>query len=200
MNSKGKFRGQSAFALSAAASAFVLIALTGCRHEMYDQPRAKPLQASSFFKDGMSGRPLVVGTVPQGFLHSDDAFYDGLEGTNLVQEIPVPLTSALLARGQERYDIYCSVCHDRNGEGNGMVVQRGFPRPPSYDIPRLQQAPAGHLYRVITYGYGVMYPYAARVTPEDRWAIVAYIRALQLSHGTSLEKAELPAALKEAKR
>jgi mono/diheme cytochrome c family protein len=155
----------------------------GCRQEMHDQPRHKPLHASSFFNDGMSARPLLTGTVPRGFLHTNDAFYEGLVGTNLVEKIPVAVTTQLLERGRERYNIYCSVCHDLNGEGNGMVVQRGFPRPPSFHIERLRAAPAGHFYRVITHGYGVMYPYRSRVTPEDRWAITAYIRALQLSRG-----------------
>jgi mono/diheme cytochrome c family protein len=149
---------------------------------MYNQPGHKPLQASSFFKDGMSARPLPPGTVPRGFLQTNDLFYTGLQGTNLVEDIPLRVTREVLERGRERYNIYCSVCHDQNGEGNGMIVQRGFPRPPSYHIDRLRQAPAGHFYRVITYGYGVMYPYATRVAPEDRWAITAYIRALQLSH------------------
>jgi len=163
----------------------LLCSLCGCRREMYDQPGHKPLQASAFFTDGMSARPLPMGTIPRGFLRTNDVLYDGLQGTNLVEDIPVPVTKALIARGRERYDIYCSVCHDPNGEGNGMVVQRGFPRPPSYHIDRLRQAPAGHFYRVMTFGYGVMYPYATRVSPEDRWAITAYIRTLQLSHDSS---------------
>jgi mono/diheme cytochrome c family protein len=167
----------------------ILLLVAGCRKEMYDQPRHKPLQSSSFFKDGMSARPLLAGTVPRGFLRTNDALYEGLNGTNLVENIPLRITKELLTRGHERYNIYCSVCHDQNGDGNGMVVQRGFPRPPSYHIDRLRQAPAGHFYRVITYGYGVMYPYASRVSPEDRWAITAYIRALQLSHGASATEA-----------
>jgi mono/diheme cytochrome c family protein len=175
---------------------------TGCRQEMYDQPRHKPLHASAFFSDGMSARPLLAGTVPRGFLHTNDAVDEGLVGTNLVEEIPIPVTPQLLQRGQERYDIYCSVCHDQNGEGNGMIVQRGFPRPPSFHIERLRQAPAGHFFRVITHGYGVMYPYANRVAPEDRWSITAYIRALQLSHGAPIASLppDLRAQPKEAAR
>jgi len=161
---------------------FLLLA-AGCRQEMYDQPRHKPLRSSSFFNDGMSARPLLAGTVPRGFFRTNDAFDEGLVGTNLVQEIPVPLTNELLQRGQERYNIYCGVCHGLNGDGDGMIVQRGFPRPPSFHLERLCDAPAGHFYRAITYGYGVMYPYANRVAPEDRWAITAYLRALQLSQG-----------------
>ena len=178
------------------------VSATGCRQEMYDQPRHKPLHASAFFSDGMSARPLPAGTVPRGFLHTNDAVDEGLAGTNLVEEIPVRVTPQLLQRGQERYNIYCSVCHDQNGEGNGMIVQRGFPRPPSFHIDRLREAPAGHFFRVITHGYGVMYPYANRVAPEDRWAITAYIRALQLSHGAPVEtrRADLRGPVKEATR
>ena len=174
--------------------------VTGCRQEMYDQARHKPLHASSFFNDGMSARPLLAGTVPRGFLHTNDAFDEGLIGTNLVEEIPIPITHELLQRGQERYHIYCSVCHDLNGEGNGMVVQRGFPHPPSFHIPRLREAPVGHFYRVITQGYGVMYPYASRVAPQDRWAITAYLRALQLSHAPAELRTDSHAHLKEAAR
>jgi mono/diheme cytochrome c family protein len=190
----------SSFLFIAAMSVFALAA-TGCRQEMYDQPRHKPLGASAFFRDGMSARPLPAGTVPRGFLHTNDAFDEGLIGTNLVEDIPVPVTRELLQRGRERYDIYCSVCHDLNGEGNGMIAQRGFPRPPSFHVERLREAPVGHFYRVISHGYGVMYPYASRVAPEDRWAIIAYIRALQLSHATSAEpQADLRAPVKEARR
>jgi mono/diheme cytochrome c family protein len=158
---------------------FLAAACIGCRQEMYDQPRHKPLQASSFFQDGMSARPLVAGTVPRGFLRADDAIYRGAIGTNLVDSIPVPITAGLLERGEERYNIYCSVCHDARGDGHGAIVQHGFPQPPSFHLDRLRQAPAGHFYRVMTYGYGVMYPYAARISPQDRWAITAHIRALQ---------------------
>ncbi len=108
-------------------------------------------------------------------------------GTNLITEFPIPITRAVLERGQERFNIYCSVCHGRTGEGNGMIVQRGFPPPPSYHIDRLRKAPVGHLFDVMTRGYGVMYSYASRVEPSDRWAIAAYIRALQLSRHATLD-------------
>ncbi len=177
--------------ISSALIIFLLLtsacAAIGCRRAMFDQSRHKPLQGSSFFRDGMSARPLLAGTIPRGYLHTNEAFYNGLKGTNLIAELPMPLSRELLDRGRERYNIYCSVCHDLNGEGNGMIVQRGFPRPPSFHIERLRIAPVGHFYRVITYGYGVMYPYSARVPPEDRWAIVAYIRALQLSRNAPIE-------------
>jgi mono/diheme cytochrome c family protein len=130
----------------------------GCRQDMYNQPKVKPLAASPLFSDGAAARPLVPGTIPRDW-HG----------------------RALLERGRERFDIYCAVCHDRAGTGQGMIVQRGFPPPPSFHLDRLRAAPIGHFYDVITHGYGAMYPYAARVEPADRWAIAAYLRALQLS-------------------
>jgi mono/diheme cytochrome c family protein len=130
---------------------------------------------------------LPPGTIARGHLDEDEAFYTGKIGANLVNDFPVPITIAVLERGRERYDIYCSVCHGRTGEGNGMIVHRGFPAPPSYHIDRLRQAPPGYFFDVITRGYGVMYSYAARVEPADRWAIAAYIRALQLSRNARME-------------
>jgi cytochrome c553 len=168
----------------------VLLVLTpGCRRDMFNQPRYNPLSSSDFFPDGAGSRPLVPGTVARGHLEEDEAFYTGKVGTNLVETFPFPITRAVLDRGRERFDIYCSVCHGRTGDGNGMIVQRGFPMPPSYHIDRLRQAPAGHFVDVINQGYGVMYSYAARVEPADRWAIAAYIRALQLSHNAPLANA-----------
>jgi len=165
---------------------------SGCRRDMFDQPREKPLRASEFFKDKTSARPLVPNTVPRGYLQEDEQFFTGKIGTNLVATLPAALNRQLLERGRERFEIYCSVCHGRTGEGHGMIVQRGFPAPPAFDIERLRQAPIGHFFDVITHGYGVMYSYANRVEPEDRWAIAAYIRALQLSRSAKLEDA--PAA------
>jgi cytochrome c553 len=169
------------------APALIAMMIWGCRREMYDQPRNDPLEASKFFKNGAASRPLVPGTVARGHLNADQAFYYGMVGTNLVEEFPMPVTAQVLKRGRERYEIYCSVCHGATGDGNGMIPQRGYPHPPSYHIDRLRQAPVGHYYDVITHGYGVMYSYAARVEPKDRWAITAYIRALQLSHNSRLE-------------
>jgi hypothetical protein len=181
---------------------FVMLACAGCRHEMHDQPKSKPLEKSAFFENGSSARPLLAGTVPRGFLRTNNEFFEGLTGTNLVEEIPLKLTRKVLERGRERYEIYCSVCHGLTGEGNGMIVQRGFPQPPSFDVDRLREAPVGHFYGVITHGYGLMLPYATRVAPEDRWAIVAYIRGLQLSRAVTV--ADLPARerlkLQEAER
>jgi hypothetical protein len=165
----------------------VALAVVGCRRDMFHQPSSKPLETSRFFLDNhMASRPLVPHTVARGQLNSDEAFYTGMLGTNLIVTLPVSLNRELLERGRERYDIYCSPCHGRTGDGNGMIVQRGFPAPPSYHIDRLRNAPVGHFYDVITRGYGVMYSYAARVEPADRWAIAAYIRVLQQSQNTAL--------------
>jgi cytochrome c553 len=158
---------------------------TACRRDMFRQPRGNPLGPSDFFADGAASRPLPPHTVARGFLEDDDAFYKGMIGTNLVTEFPFPVTREVLEHGRDRFNIYCAPCHGRTGEGNGMIVQRGFPAPPSYHIDRLVNAPVGHFYNVITSGYGVMYSFASRVQPADRWAIVAYIRALQFSrHAT----------------
>jgi Cytochrome C oxidase, cbb3-type, subunit III len=167
-------------------------AAPGCRQDMYDQPKAKPLAASDFFPDGASARPLIPGTIPRDWL-GDDPSHTGLSTDGkLLQTLPIPLTRQLLERGHERFDIYCAECHDRAGTGRGMVVERGFPAPPSLHIDRLREAPIGHFFDVITHGYGAMYPYGSRVPPPDRWAIAAYIRALQLSQNARLE--DLPDA------
>jgi len=164
------------------------LAGAGCRRDMFQQPFSRPLEPSDFFQDNhMASRPLVDHTVARGHLDEDDAFYRGKIGTNLVETFPFPITREVLERGRERFNIYCSPCHGRTGDGNGMIVQRGFPPPPSYHIDRLRQAPVGHFYDVITQGYGIMYSYAARVEPADRWAIAAYIRVLQKSHEGKLD-------------
>jgi mono/diheme cytochrome c family protein len=163
------------------------VAISGCRRDMFNQPSGKPLEPSEFFQDNhMASRPLVPNTVARGHLNEDEIFFTGKRGTNLVTGLPVPLSRELLDRGRERFDIYCAVCHGRTGEGNGMIVQRGFPTPPSFHIDRLRQAPIGHFFDVITQGYGIMYSYAERVDPADRWAISAYIRALQVSRNATL--------------
>ncbi|HWL54537.1 MAG TPA: cytochrome c [Chthoniobacteraceae bacterium] len=161
--------------------------LPGCRRGMEVDGRIKPLQESRFFPDGASARQPPEQTVARGELDADTFFHQGEVDGRLVASFPGPVTLAVLKRGRERFDIYCAVCHGRTGEGDGMVVQRGFPAPPSYHQKRLREAPVGYLYGVITRGYGVMYSYADRVTPEDRWAIVAYIRALQISQDARLD-------------
>jgi mono/diheme cytochrome c family protein len=155
---------------------------------MADQAKLKPLGASDFFADGAASRVPPVHTVARDALPASP-FSTGREKGELVTQAPVPVTAAQLERGRERYDIYCSVCHGRTGEGHGMIVQRGFPTPPSFHDPRLRAAPAGHYFEVITNGFGLMYPYGSRVAPADRWAIVAYIRALQLSEHATLADA-----------
>jgi hypothetical protein len=155
--------------------------LTGCRQDMQDQPKYVPLRPSSFFADGRSGRPLVEGTVARGHLNADTVFYKGKIGDQPVDAFPFPITRDVLARGQERFNIYCSPCHDRLGNGDGMVVRRGYRHPPSYHIDRLRQVPVGYLFDVITNGLGAMPDYAMQVPAYDRWAIVAYIRVLQYS-------------------
>ena len=158
------------------------LALAACRPDMVNQPKAKPLSESDFFTNQANARPIPPHTVERGGARENAAFYTGLTKGTYITQLPVKLTPELLARGRERFNIMCAECHDRTGSGNGMVVQRGFPQPPSYHVPRLRNAPIGHFYDVITNGYGVMYSYATRVEPKDRWAIAAYIRALQLSH------------------
>lgn len=160
---------------------------SGCRRDMFNQPYSKPLSKSKFFHDEMASRPIVPNTVARGHADLDQALYEGKTGTNLVETFPFPITREVLERGQQRFDIYCAPCHGRTGDGDGMIAKRGFPQPPSYHIDRLRQAPVGHFYNVITHGYGIMYPYAARVDVNDRWAIAAYIRALQLSHHAPLD-------------
>jgi hypothetical protein len=165
--------------------------LVSCRQDMNDQPRYAPLKSSDFYKDGAASRTPPAHTVARGQLHEDTVFFTGrISDKEFANTLPMPLTQELLKRGEERFDIYCSVCHGRSGEGNGMVVQRGFPRPPSYADERLRTAPVGYLFEVITHGYGLMYSYAARVEPADRWAIVAHIRVLQLSLHGALADAE----------
>jgi mono/diheme cytochrome c family protein len=161
---------------------------------MYDQPRYEPLERSDFFDDGRSARPLPVGVVPFQQTPRDTPMETGRTNGALSNDIPVPVDMALLKRGQERFNIFCAVCHGQTGEGNGMIVQRGYKHPPSYHSDRLRGLPVGHFFDVITHGYGAMPSYASQVPVADRWAIVAYIRALQLSQYASAE--ELPDALR----
>lgn len=155
--------------------------LAACREDMQDQPRYKPLRESNFFDDKRSSRPLVAGTVARGDLHEDTYFYTGMMGNQVGNVMPFPVTRQVLERGRDRFNIYCAPCHSRTGDGNGMIVQRGYRRPPSYNTDRLRAAPLGHFYDVMTNGFGAMPDYAAQVSPLDRWNITAYIRALQLS-------------------
>lgn len=159
----------------------------GCRQDMHNQPRYKPLAASEFFADGRSARPVVEGTVARGHLHIDQARYTGKENGEDVTEFPFPITKADLVRGQERFNIYCSPCHSRIGDGNGMVVRRGFRQAASYHTDKLMKAPLGHFFDVMTNGFGAMPSYGSRVEPDDRWRIAAYIRVLQFSENARIE-------------
>jgi hypothetical protein len=166
--------------------------LSACRLDMHVQPRINPLARSDFFTDQRGARPLVDGTVARGQLYEDNYLYTGKIGSNPGDYMPFAVTKQVLDRGRERYNIYCSPCHSELGDGNGFIPSRGFSiKPPSYHIPRLQKAPLGHFYDVITNGYGIMFGYASQIAPQDRWDIVAYIRALQLSQNAT--RAEVPA-------
>jgi mono/diheme cytochrome c family protein len=167
------------------AVAAMSLTLVACRQDMHTQPRYQPLAASDFFADGRSARPLVAGTVARGHLRTDARFSTGYDNGVLITQFPFAITKQEILRGQERFNIYCSPCHGRLGDGEGMIVQRGFSHPPTYHSDRLRQAPVGHFFDVITNGFGAMHSYAARVQPRDRWAIIAYIRALQLSQTAS---------------
>jgi hypothetical protein len=175
-------------------ASLALFFLVGCRQDMHDQPRFKPLAKSDFYSDLRSARPPVEGTVARGQLHEDQYLYTGKVGDDPGDYMPFPVTRELLSRGQQRFNIYCSPCHSRLGDGNGMIVQRGYRAPPSYHTDRLRKAPLGHFFDVISNGFGAMPDYAAQIPVRDRWAIVAYIRALQLSQAASA--ADLPAGQK----
>ena len=168
----------------AAAVAIVMlatVALGACRQDMHNQPKYRGLRGTAFFTDGGSARPLVEGTVARGTLQDDAAFFTGKTGTATVKELPFPVDDAVLNRGQERFNIYCTPCHDATGSGKGMVVQRGFKAPPSFHDERLRAADAGYFFDVMTNGFGAMPDYRMQLSARDRWSVVAYIRALQLS-------------------
>jgi mono/diheme cytochrome c family protein len=163
-----------------------LMLLSGCNDMKYQPKYQHPNQESAFFPDGRATRMPVSDTVSQDGLRLDDHLYKGKVIGKDAEALPFPLTPELLNRGQERYTIYCAVCHGATGVGNGMIVQRGFPAPPSYHIDRLRTAPIGHFYDVMTNGWGKMYSFNDRISVKDRWAIAAYIRALQLSQNGRL--------------
>jgi len=202
--------------LSLLLTACCLLAV-GCRYDMQDQPRYKAHKQSDFFKDGKAMRELPAGTVPRGFLREDKALYTGkmeagqntpkpapagtpttdaagnalvTDFSGLISEFPVPVTKELADRGEQRYKVFCIVCHGPVGNGDGMIVRRGFSKPPTYNDDRLRNAPVGHFYDVITNGQGKMNGYASQIPVADRWAIVAYIRTLQISQNPN--PADLP--------
>jgi mono/diheme cytochrome c family protein len=182
----------------------LLLGLAGCEkamHDMYQQPKYMPYGAAQLFPDGKTMRPAVPGTVPaaEGVLAGTSSGHQGQDeaarqqAALAAQRLPDHLSAEMIEHGRQRFTIYCAPCHSPLGDGDGYIVRRGFPAPPSYHIARLRQAPDRHFFDVITQGYGIMYSYADRVTPADRWAIVAYIRALQLSQHAAA--ATLPAPL-----
>ena len=162
-------------------SAFCLLPLSGCRQKMANQPRYDPLEPSDFFADGMAARPRIAGTIARGEI-TDNPFFDtGKINGQVADGFPMPVTMDLINRGHDRFDIYCAQCHGRVGDGNGMIPSRGYRRPPSFHTETLRTATSGHFFDVMTNGFGAMPPYGTMIPPQDRWAIAAYIRALQLS-------------------
>ena len=173
----------------------ILLALTAssCRQDMHDQPKLEPFETSTFFADGRASRPLVEGTVPRGIPERDPHLLDGKGPDGKpATTFPYKFSKTDIERGRERYDIYCAPCHARTGDGEGMIVRRGYRKPPSFHEQRLREAAPGYLYDVIANGFGAMPDYRAQIPVRDRWAIVAYIRALQLSRHAKLE--DVPAA------
>lgn len=168
-----------------------LAAVAGCRQDMHDAPRYEPYEKTDFFPDKRSARPLVEGTVARGHLNVATPETTGKVGTGFVATLPVPVTLEMVRRGRQRFDIFCSPCHGLTGRGDGMVVRRGFRQPASFHDARVRAQPDGYLFDVMTNGFGAMPDYAAQLSVADRWAVVAYLRALQLSQGATL--ADVPA-------
>jgi len=183
-----------------------------CRRDMQDQPRMKPYRSSSFFADGLSSRQPVQGTIPRGYLRSDAVLFTGKKEKSAqptpspananknpyaddTDTFPFPITEEIVQRGRERYEIFCVVCHGLTGDGDGMVVRRGFRRAANFHDDRLRQAPVGHFFDAITNGWGAMPPYAPQIPVQDRWAIIAYVRALQLSQQKAAPPASVPGSL-----
>ena len=165
------------------------LSTVACRQDMHDQPKYRGLQASALWPDGKAARPLVEGTIARGRLRQDPHLFQGRAGDAFAPGLPASfkVDKAFLERGQQRFNIYCSPCHGKTGYGDGMVVQRGFKAPPSYHIDRLRNQPSGYFFDVVTNGYGTMVSYASRIPVDDRWAIVAYVRALQLSQNATID-------------
>ncbi|HET9026287.1 MAG TPA: cytochrome c [Trueperaceae bacterium] len=173
--------------------------LSACGRNMYDQPKAKAFQGSQFFADGSAMRPLPTGTVSREFGALEPAYLTGLGPNGFLADLPLELTSDLLQRGQERFDIFCSPCHNYNADGMGAAVLKGFPQPADFTTTqRLLDSPVGYFFNAATNGFGRMYSYASRVPVEDRWAIAAYIKALQLSQNAAISDVPAGAELSQA--
>ena len=169
------------------AVAFAAAAVAGCRQDMHDAPRIEAYEATAFVPDGRGSRTPPTGTVARGWLRQDEALYTGRSNGELVSQFPFPISAQDMARGRERYNIYCTPCHGVLGDGQGMVVQRGLRRAASYHQDRLRDEKVGYFYDVITNGFGAMQGYAEQIPVRDRWLIVAYVRTLQLSQHASVE-------------
>jgi mono/diheme cytochrome c family protein len=176
--------------LQALVLGVLLLSGLGCRRDMQDQPRLEPFEGSTFFDDGRAARPIPPHTIARGQLVTDELAATGKRAGKFVDVFPSAVTRETIARGEDRYNIYCTPCHDRTGSGRGLVVQRGFPRAASFHESRLREAPPGYLFNAITNGFGVMPSYAGQIPLADRWAIVAYVRVLQLSQGATLADVE----------
>jgi mono/diheme cytochrome c family protein len=171
----------------AIGAVLVVTATTACRQDMHDQPNYQPLEASSFFADGAASRQLPANTVARGYLKDDTLLYTGKVGEDPATEFPFKVDAEVMARGRVTYDAFCSHCHGLTGAGDGIVVQRGYTRPPPLYDERLKDVPVGHIFDVITSGFGAMPDHAAQIKVPDRWAIVAYVRALQLSASGTID-------------
>jgi len=180
-------------ARAAMLAAVLALLLAACGNNMVDQPKVSAQQGSAFFADGSGARPPVEGTVSRAVGAIDPAFFTGQQDGALATELPIELSVELLQRGQQRYDIYCAVCHGYTGAGDGMIVTRGFPAPTSFHAERLLAQPVGYFFNAATNGFGRMYGYASRIPAEDRWAISAYVKALQLSQNATQD--DVPAAI-----
>lgn len=171
-----------------------------CRQDMHDQPRFRLNAATDLFGDRRAARPMVQGTVARGLLKTDTAYWTGKVGGQVVIDFPLPVDKALIERGHDRYNIYCTPCHGMTGYADGMIVSRGLKKPPSYHTDALREQPVGHFFDVITNGNGSMASYASRIPVKDRWAIVAYVKVLQQSQNvkvtelTAEEKSKVEAA------
>ena len=170
---------------SAGLAALSVLSLAGCRQDMHNQPKFYPQRGTDFYADGRSVRPQAQNTVARGQLDATSYFMTGFQGGKEGDGMPMPVDIALLQRGQQEYNVYCTACHSRVGNGGGIVVQRGYRPAGNFHTDRLRAMPLGHFYNVIANGYGAMPDYSAQLTVEERWAVVAYIRALQLSQSAT---------------